>query len=160
MSDNTQTNTEQANEPASVKTYLLTFGALMVLTFLTVFVSRGVHLGALSLPVALAIASVKFLLVLLIFMHVWHESKLIILLLVATTFFMSLFFGMTAIDVRSRGIGNPMEATHYFREVNNISVINKIIAADEAETKANAKDDDADDAKEENDDNADESDDE
>lgn len=146
MSDNTQTNTEQLHEPASVKTYVLTFGALMVLTFLTVFVSRGVDLGALSLPVALAIASVKFLLVLLIFMHVWHESKLIILLLVATTFFMSLFFGMTALDVRSRGLGTPMEATHYFREVNNISVINKVIAADEAETKANADDDDAEEA--------------
>src|SRR5690625_4695599 len=135
MSDNTQINNEPAHEPASVKTYVLTFGALMVLTFLTVFVSRGIELHELSLPVALAIATAKFLLVLLIFMHVWHESKLIILLLVATTF----FIGMTALDVRSRGLGNPMEATHYFREVNNIPVINKILAADEAETKANAE---------------------
>lgn len=139
MSDNTQSTIEPAHEPASVKTYVLTFAALMVLTFLTVYVSRGIELHALSLPVALAIATAKFLLVLLIFMHVWHESKLIILLLVATTFFISLFFGMTAIDVRSRGLGTPMEATHYFREVNNIPVINKIIAADDAETKANAE---------------------
>lgn len=136
MSDKTQTNTEPAHEPASVKTYVLTFAALMVLTFFTVYVSRGIELHALSLPVALAIATAKFLLVLLIFMHVWHESKLIILLLVATTFFISLFFGMTALDVRTRGLGTPMEATHYFREVNNIPVINKIIAADDAEAKA------------------------
>lgn len=140
MSDNTQTTTEAAPEPASVKTYVLTFGALMVLTFLTVYVSRGIELHALSLPVALLIASAKFFLVLLIFMHVWHESKLIILLLVATTFFISLFFGMTSLDVRSRGLGTPMEATHYFREVNNIPVINKIVAADEAEADANTED--------------------
>lgn len=140
MSDNTQTHTEPTQEPAAVSTYLLTFGALMVLTFLTVFVSRGIDLGVLSLPVALLIASAKFALVLLIFMHVWHESKLIILLLIATTFFMSLFFGMTSLDVRSRGVGNPMEATHYFREVNNIPVINKIVAADEAENEANTED--------------------
>src|SRR5690625_7999332 len=101
MSDNTQINNEPAHEPASVKTYVLTFGALMVMTFLTVFASRGIELHELSLPVGLAIATAQLLLVLLIFIHVWHDSTLIILLPVATTFFISLFFGLQSIDLPS-----------------------------------------------------------
>src|SRR5699024_6902340 len=116
-----------------------TFGALMVLTFLTVFVSRGVELHALSLPVALLIAFTKFLVVLLIFMHVWGESKLIILMLVATTFYISLFFGMTVIDTHTRGIGSPQETMQYYREINEIPVINTIEEAQELDAARKSK---------------------
>lgn len=141
MNSNTQTD-EAHNaeaEVASVRTYLLTFAALMVLTFLTVFVSRGVELHALSLPVALVIAFTKFLIVLLIFMHVWGESKLIVLMLVATTFFISLFFGMTVIDTHTRGIGNPQETMQYYREINEIPVINTIEEAQELDAARKSK---------------------
>lgn len=139
MNSNTQTDEAQNAEVASVRTYLLTFGALMVLTFLTVFVSRGVELHALSLPVALVIAFTKFLVVLLIFMHVWGESKIIVLMLIATTFFISLFFGMTVIDTHTRGIGNPMETMQYYREINEMPVINTIEEARELDAARKGK---------------------
>jgi cytochrome c oxidase subunit 4 len=52
------------------------FAALMVLTVITVLVSR-VNLGYLNLPVALAVAVTKALLVILIFMEVKYSPKLV-----------------------------------------------------------------------------------
>ena len=55
--------------------YFAVFGALMVLTVLTVWVAT-VDLGALNIVVALAIATSKALLVVLFFMHVRHSPPL------------------------------------------------------------------------------------
>ena len=52
------------------------FAALMVLTVITVLVSR-VNLGYLNLPVAMAVAVTKALLVILIFMEVKYSPKLV-----------------------------------------------------------------------------------
>ena len=76
-----------------VKTYFLIFGALMVLTVVTVGVSY-LHLPvAMAVLVALIVAAIKGSLVALFFMHLKHERKVIYYVLVLTViFFIFLMF--------------------------------------------------------------------
>jgi len=72
-----------------VKTYFMVFGALMVLTIVTVAVSY-LHLPVHeAITVALLIATIKGSLVALFFMHLNHERKMIywVLMLTAVFFF-------------------------------------------------------------------------
>jgi len=70
-----------------VKTYLMIFGALMVLTMVTVGVSY-LHLPvAMAIAVALVVATIKGSLVALYFMHLNHERKLIYYVLALTAVF-------------------------------------------------------------------------
>jgi cytochrome c oxidase subunit 4 len=57
------------------KTYLLVFGALLVLTTITTAVAF-VNLGLLNAPVAVAIALIKASLVMTYFMHLRHSPFL------------------------------------------------------------------------------------
>ena len=71
-------------------TYLAVFGALMVLTFITVWVAFQDY-GYLNNVIALGIATIKATLVVLFFMHVLHSSPLTkIVMLVAVLFFLLL----------------------------------------------------------------------
>jgi cytochrome c oxidase subunit IV len=76
-----------------VKTYYMIFGALMVLTLVTVGVSY-LHLSIpLAITVALIVAIVKGSLVALFFMHLSNERKLIYWALTLTViFFIFLMF--------------------------------------------------------------------
>ena len=76
-----------------VKTYFMVFGALMVLTIITVAVSY-LHLAVpMAILVALVVATIKGSLVALFFMHLSHERKLIYYVLVLTVvFFVFLMF--------------------------------------------------------------------
>jgi cytochrome c oxidase subunit 4 len=70
-----------------VKTYLMVFGALMVLTVVTVGVSY-LHLPvAMAVLVALIVATIKGSLVALFFMHLSDERRLIYYVLVLTAVF-------------------------------------------------------------------------
>lgn len=69
------------------KTYLTVFGALAVLTVLTVGVSYFHMPPALAIAVALIIAAFKGSLVAGVFMHLLHERKMIYWLLLLTVFF-------------------------------------------------------------------------
>jgi cytochrome c oxidase subunit 4 len=70
-----------------VKTYFMVFGALMVLTVVTVAVSY-LHLPVhQAIIVALFIATIKGSLVALFFMHLNHERKLIYWVLALTVVF-------------------------------------------------------------------------
>ena len=77
----------------SVKTYFGVFGALMVLTIITVGVSY-VHLPvAAAVTVALIVATIKGSLVAMYFMHLLHERKVIYWVLMLTVvFFVFLMF--------------------------------------------------------------------
>jgi len=77
----------------SVKTYFMIFGALMVLTIITVGVSY-VHLPiAMAVLVALVVATIKGSLVAMYFMHLLHERKVIYWVLILTViFFVFLMF--------------------------------------------------------------------
>jgi cytochrome c oxidase subunit 4 len=86
----------------SVKTYLLVFAALMVLTAVTVAVAF-LDLGVFNDVVALSIAVVKAVLVVLFFMHVLHSSRMTKLSIVAGFLWLAILIGLTLSDYLSRG---------------------------------------------------------
>jgi cytochrome c oxidase subunit IV len=83
-------------------TYYAIFGALMVLTAITVAVAFR-PLGALNFPVAIAIAITKATLVVLFFMHVKYSSRLTKMIVGMALFFLLTMFGLTLTDYLSRG---------------------------------------------------------
>ena len=87
----------------SVKTYVLVFAALIVLTVATTAVAF-VDLGPFSVVVALAIACCKMLLVALFFMHVRHSSKLTRLVLCAALLWLGILILVTLTDFSTRGV--------------------------------------------------------
>jgi cytochrome c oxidase subunit 4 len=87
---------------ASVKSYILVFLALMLLTALTVGVAF-VHLGMFNDIVALTIAVTKAVLVVLIFMHVAHSSRMTKLSIIAGFLWLAILIGLTLTDYFSRG---------------------------------------------------------
>ena len=84
-------------------TYYTIFGALMVLTAITVAVAF-VDIGIMNFPVALAIAITKATLVILFFMHVKYSSRLTKLFVGMAFFFLAILFGLTLTDYLSRGL--------------------------------------------------------
>jgi cytochrome c oxidase subunit 4 len=91
----------------SLKVYFAIFGALMVLTALTVWVAF-VDLGLMNTFVALAIAVTKATLVILFFMHVKYSSKLTWLVVASGFVFLVIMLGFTMADIVSRGwLGTP-----------------------------------------------------
>src|SRR5262245_66516067 len=87
---------------ASVRLYLTIFGALMVLTVVTIAVAF-VNLGAFNFPLALGIAICKATLVILFFMHVKESSRLTKLIIGTGFFFLLVLFTLTLTDYLSRG---------------------------------------------------------
>lgn len=85
-----------------LKTYFVIFGALMVLTVLTVGIAF-VDLGFLNTFVAVTIAVVKALLVLLYFMHVKYSSKLTMVFAGAGFIWLLILVAFTMSDLLSRG---------------------------------------------------------
>ena len=91
----------------SLRIYFTIFAALMVLTFLTVFVAT-IDLGVLNTPVALAIAITKATLVVLYFMHVRYSSGLTQISIAAGILFLIVMIAITMADIVSRGwLGTP-----------------------------------------------------
>ena len=86
-----------------VRTYILTFVALMALMILTAFLSTVPMGRELNTIVALIIAAIKAALVLLFFMHLKYESYVLsTVVFVAGLFWLLIFFGLTIIDYGSR----------------------------------------------------------
>ena len=79
------------------------FAALMVLTVVTVLVSR-VNLGYLNLPVAMAVAVTKALLVILIFMEVKYSPKLVQVTAAVGFLFLGILIFYTMTDYLSRNV--------------------------------------------------------
>src|SRR6476660_9677419 len=84
-------------------TYYTIFGALMVLTVVTIFVAYQ-PLGSWNFPVAIGIAITKATLVILFFMHAKYSSKLTKLFVGTAFFFLSILLGLTMTDYLSRGL--------------------------------------------------------
>ncbi len=82
--------------------YFGVFLALIVLTFLTVLVSRY-DLGLLNTPIALGIAVVKAALVVLFFMHVIHSSRLTWVVIISSFLWLGVLFVLTLADYLTRG---------------------------------------------------------
>src|SRR5215510_15029954 len=84
-------------------TYYAIFGALMVLTVVTIAVAYQ-PLGSWNFPVAISIAITKATLVILFFMHAKYSSKLTKLFVGTAFFFLFIMLGLTMTDVLSRGL--------------------------------------------------------
>lgn len=89
----------------SKKLYYVIFGALMVLTGLTVWVAN-IDLGSekLNTVVALAIAMTKAMLVVLYFMHVRYSSRLTWVVVAGGFLWLVIMIGLTLSDYLSRGL--------------------------------------------------------
>jgi cytochrome c oxidase subunit 4 len=74
---------------------------LLALTGLTVAVSY-VHMGFFNVPVALAIACLKVTFVLLFFMHLKYEGRVIVFSFIGTITFLIIMIGFTFWDVAYR----------------------------------------------------------
>lgn len=86
---------------SGTRTYVAVWGALIVLTGVTVLVSY-VHLGMMNVVVALLIASVKASLVALFFMHLRYENRLVWGFALAPLFFLVLIVVGTLSDTLFR----------------------------------------------------------
>jgi cytochrome c oxidase subunit 4 len=90
-----------AHPITSVRTYLFTFGALLVFTVLTVLVA-SLDLGLLNTPVALTIATVKATLVVIYFMGLRYNTPLTKVVALAGFFWLFILFGIGMSDYLTR----------------------------------------------------------
>ena len=92
---------EHAEHIVSYKLFTIIWLVLLVLTGITVAVSR-VDLGAFNIWMALGIASVKSSLVIAFFMHMKYEQPVFKLCLLAALAILAIFIGFTFLDVLYR----------------------------------------------------------
>jgi caa(3)-type oxidase subunit IV len=88
-----------------IKTYMGVFGALMVLTVITVLVSYA-DLGPAALPVAMAVALVKAGFVVGYFMHLKFDTRFHTFVFLSTLLFVGIFFALTYLDLNTRATVN------------------------------------------------------
>lgn len=99
--------------PLSV--YWGVFGALIFLTAFTVATAQ-VDLGPFNIPLAMAIASTKALLVALIFMHLWWDHKQNAIIFACSLIFLSVFIVLTMADTEGRAIVDSQERNFSVRD--------------------------------------------
>ena len=86
----------------SARRYVLIWLALLALTAITV-ATASAELGRISIVVVLAIAATKSTLVLLYFMHLRYEKRLLLKLLVPIAIAtLAIFLGLTFMEVLTR----------------------------------------------------------
>jgi len=91
-----------------VRIYVLVWGGLIVLTWITVAVSYF-HFGFLNIAIAMAIATAKAALVTLFFMHLKYDEKFNQVLFAGTLVFFFVFIMLTLSDNAERGRVDPIE---------------------------------------------------
>jgi cytochrome c oxidase subunit 4 len=89
---------EHFAHPAPVSVLLGTFGALILLTILTVFIADNVELGSFELLVSMGIATVKAVLVGAFFMHMFWDKGFNVLVFLSSLLFFALFIGFALMD--------------------------------------------------------------
>lgn len=90
---------------SSFKSHLIVYGTLIILTILTVLVSVAkLEWGALPVILALLIASAKSVVVLLFFMHVKFENKMIKLFILLSFVIFGILIFFTSFDYITRQI--------------------------------------------------------
>jgi cytochrome c oxidase subunit 4 len=92
---------EHADAHPTVRTYLVVFAALLLLLVATVAVAE-IDLGPFNFSLAVAIASMKALLILLYFMHVRYSTPLVWLVAGAGFFWLAILVGLTLSDYFTR----------------------------------------------------------
>jgi cytochrome c oxidase subunit 4 len=87
--------------------YMKVFSALLVLTVLTVAVSShvtGFHLGPLNAAIAMAIATLKAVLVMAFFMHLKYEGVLNRVIFGSAFFFLIVLYFFSVVDIFTRNL--------------------------------------------------------
>src|SRR5690348_15652075 len=97
----TYTGHAAPHHQASLITYFAVFATLMVLTVLTVAVSR-VDLGTMNTPGALASAALKATVVILWFMHVIHSPRLTWIGVISSFIWLAVLFVLMFSDYLTR----------------------------------------------------------
>ena len=98
----TYTGHAAPHHQAPLTAYFVVFAALMVLTVVTVAVSR-VDLGVMNTAVAMLIAITKATVVILWFMHVIHSPRLTWIVVIASFLMLAVLFILTFADYLTRG---------------------------------------------------------
>ena len=88
-----------------IKPYLRVFGALLVLTVLTVLVSY-LDLGSAALAVAMVVAVIKAGFVIGYFMHLKYDTRFHAFVFFSTLLFVAIFFAFTFFDIKTRDMMN------------------------------------------------------
>lgn len=95
-------STQENRHIIPAKTYIAVGVALLLLTAVTVGVSF-IHLVGWNAIAAVGIASVKALLVALIFMHLLYDKKIFLIIFSTAILFLGIFLALTMFDILSRG---------------------------------------------------------
>jgi cytochrome c oxidase subunit 4 len=113
MSTHTQTHDDhaEAHEHGGPAIYTRTLIALLILTGVTVGAAY-INLGSGNIVIALAIATVKAILVALFFMHLRWEKPMDSLIAMAGFVFLGIFIGFTLLDFDSRNNFLPVNLHH------------------------------------------------
>ena len=85
-----------------IRTYINVGIALFILTGITVGVSY-INFGAFNVTIALAIASLKALLVAFFFMHLFWDNKIYLIIFAASLLFFTIFLTFSMFDTMTRG---------------------------------------------------------
>ena len=111
-----------------IKNYIAIALLLMLFTVITVVVSF-VDLGAFNITVALAIASIKALLVVFFFMHLFYDNKLYLVIFGMGLLFLTIFLTLTMFDTTTRGAiyeekQNPIKQETPIYEEKQLRILN------------------------------------
>ena len=101
MNNRDQHSDESVGHIAPASMYVLIWALLMALTITTVFAAT-IELGVFNIVVALVIATIKGTLVVLFFMHLRYSTKLTMVTVVASIFWLLILFSLTMTDYLSR----------------------------------------------------------
>lgn len=93
--------TDHKHHIIPLKTYLIVFATLLLMTGLTIF-SAQYDFGFFNIILALLIAGFKSSLVLLFFMHLYYDNKINLALIIGSVLFVAIFIGLTMIDTEGR----------------------------------------------------------
>ena len=115
MSEQAQTAKAPHPHVLPLALYWGVFLALLVLTFTTVAVI-WVDLGPFNIVVAMAVAVAKATLVGAVFMHLWWDEKVNLLIVTLTMVFFSIFVMFSVVDVASQNFVNKEEALFKVRD--------------------------------------------
>lgn len=97
----TYTGHAAPHHSASLVSYFVVFFTLMILTVVTVAVSR-VDLGAFNTLVAMAIAVIKATVVILWFMHVIHSPRMTWIVVISSFLWLAVMFALFYSDYLTR----------------------------------------------------------
>jgi cytochrome c oxidase subunit IV len=93
---------ERKGKEPGYKVYLFVYAALVCLTAITV-ISASLDLGRVAILIVLAIAATKSVLVLMYFMHLRYEKRLLVkLLMPIVVVTLAIFIGLTYTDILYR----------------------------------------------------------